>query len=126
MTSNLANTVGQKEATAVVNQAKTQVIADNITNIEQIQNVVNEVADDQQVTIDDEQMSQILDLLDKIAQEDYNYEDMADTLQRVEENVSDLNDKVDSLTASTMRNPSRQPRMLHSRRNQKPWQVTVF
>lgn len=100
VTSNLANTVGQKEATAVVNQAKTQIIADNITNIEQIQNVVNEVADDQQVTIDDEQMSQILDLLDKIAQEDYNYEDMADTLQRVEENVSDLNDKVDSLTAS--------------------------
>ena len=100
VTSNLANTVGQKEATAVVNQVKTQVIADNITNIEQIQNVVNEVADDQQVTIDDEQMSQILDLLDKIAQEDYNYEDMADTLQRVEENVSDLNDKVDSLTAS--------------------------
>ena len=44
ITGQLADNVGQKEATAIVNEAKTEIISQNITDITVIQNIVNEAA----------------------------------------------------------------------------------
>ena len=46
ITGQLADNVGQKEATAIVNEAKTEIISQNITDITVIQNIVNEAASD--------------------------------------------------------------------------------
>lgn len=87
ITGQLANNVGQKEATAIVNEAKTEIISQNITDITVIQNIVNEAANDNNTQLTQDQVDMVTELLDKISQEDYNYDDMKDTLERVDENV---------------------------------------
>ena len=92
VTGNLAEDVGQNAATAVVNQAKTQVIAENIQDADTIYNIVINIADDNGVALSDEQVQEIVSLLEEIAQEDYNYEDMEETLDRVNNNVTGQED----------------------------------
>ena len=87
ITGQLANNVGQKEATAIVNEAKTEIISQNITDVTVIQNIVNEAANDNNTQLTQDQVNMVTELLDKISQEDYNYDDMKDTLERVDENV---------------------------------------
>ncbi|MEI3194004.1 MAG: DUF1002 domain-containing protein [Lachnospiraceae bacterium] len=87
ITGQLANNVGQKEATAIVNEAKTEIISQNITDVTVIQNIVNEAANDNNTQLTQDQIDMVTELLDKISQEDYNYDDMKDTLERVDENV---------------------------------------
>lgn len=87
ITGQLANNVGQKEATAIVNEAKTEIISQNITDVTVIQNIVNEAANDNNTQLTQDQVDMVTELLDKISQEDYNYDDMKDTLERVDENV---------------------------------------
>lgn len=87
ITGQLANNVGQKEATAIVNEAKTEIISQNITDVTVIQNIVNEAANDNNTQLTQDQIDMVTELLNKISQEDYNYDDMKDTLERVDENV---------------------------------------
>ena len=87
ITGQLAKNVGQKEATAIVNEAKTEIISQNITDVTVIQNIVNEAANDNNTQLTQDQVDMVTELLDKISQEDYNYDDMKDTLERVDENV---------------------------------------
>ena len=87
ITGQLANNVGLKEATAIVNEAKTEIISQNITDVTVIQNIVNEAANDNNTQLTQDQVDMVTELLDKISQEDYNYDDMKDTLERVDENV---------------------------------------
>ena len=96
ITGQLADNVGQKEATAIVNEAKTEIISQNITDITVIQNIVNEAASDNNAQLTQDQLDMVTELLDKISQEDYNYDDMKDTLERVDENVG-VTSQVDEL-----------------------------
>lgn len=94
ITGQLADTVGQKEATAIVNEAKTEIISQNITDITVIQNVINEAASQNNAQLSDEEKDMLLELLDKISQEDYVFAEMQDTLERVEENVGNIEDEL--------------------------------
>lgn len=98
ITGQLADTVGQKEATAIVNEAKTEIISQNITDITVIQNIVNEAATNNDAQLSEDEVNMVTELLDKISQEDYNFEDMKDTLERVDENVGVL--ELDNQTAA--------------------------
>lgn len=102
ITGQLANTVGQQEATAIVNEAKTEIISQNITDITIIQDIVYEAAADNNAELSEEELGLVTDLLDQISQEDYDYEEMEDTLQRVEENVKaeELAEITDSAAAA--------------------------
>lgn len=91
VTGNLADEVGKNDATTVVNQSKMEVIANNIQNADEIYNLVQNIAIQNNVTINDEQLNQIVDLLKQIAEQNYNYEDVKDTLERVDENVTGEN-----------------------------------
>ncbi len=92
ITGELADSVGQKEATSIVNNAKTEIISQNITDVTVIQNVVTEIVEQEEAQISQEELEKVTELLDKIAQQEYDYEEMKDTLQRVEENVSAMED----------------------------------
>ena len=98
ITGQLADNVGQKEATAIVNEAKTEIISQNITDITIIQNVINEAATNNDALLTQEDLDVLTDLLDKISQEDYDYDEMKDTLDRVEDNVGIVD--VDELGSS--------------------------
>ena len=94
VTGNLADSVGKNDATTVINQAKMQVIADNVQNISNNNNV----------TLTDDEINTIVNLLQQISQQDYDYSEMQETLERVNDNVtgkaeesSDSSDDEDSI-----------------------------
>lgn len=88
VTGNLADEVGKNDATTVMNNSKMQVIRDNVQNIDDIYNIVINVAQENNVALDSDQLDQIVDLLQGIAQEGYDYEDVKETLEQVEQNTS--------------------------------------
>ena len=88
VTGNLADEVGKNDATTVVNQAKMDVLQNNIQSADEIQNIVVNIAEQNNVSLDSDQLSEIVSLLEQIVQQDYNYDDMKETLERVEENVT--------------------------------------
>ena len=87
-TGNLANEVGQSKATAVINETKIQVIEKNVTNIEEITNIVNEVSNDYDITINDDQSEEIAELMQQIAEQEYDIIQLQATLERVQANVA--------------------------------------
>lgn len=93
-TTNVADNIGQQEATTIVNESKIQVIQGNVINQEEIQTIIDEVAEEQNITLTDEDRQLIEDLLEQIAQQDYDYNEMKDTLERVEANMEELSQQV--------------------------------
>lgn len=88
VTGNLADSVGQNDATTVINQAKMQVIADNVQNADDIYNIVVNISNNNNVTLTDDEINTIVNLLQQISQQDYDYSEMQETLERVNDNVT--------------------------------------
>ncbi len=86
-TGNLANQVGQSKATAVINETKIQVIENNVTNIEEINNIVTNVSNEFDVQINEDQSAEIAELMQKIAEQEYDITQLKATLDRVQANV---------------------------------------
>ena len=88
VTGKLADRIGKKPATKVINQAKMEVIGNNVTNSGDIYNIVVNVVQENNVDVGTAEIETITALMEEIAGEDYDYEDMQETLERVDENVS--------------------------------------
>ena len=104
VTGKIADSVGQNDATTVINQAKMQVIADNVQNADDIYNIVVNISNNNNVTLTDDEINTIVNLLQQISQQDYDYSEMQETLERVNDNVtgkaeesSDSSDDEDSI-----------------------------
>ena len=90
-TTTIANTIGQQQATEIVNDTKMQVIQGNQVNQEttnDIDVIINQVAQEKNISLSDEDRQLLQDLLEEIADQNYNYDDMKETLERVEQNVN--------------------------------------
>lgn len=98
-TTNVANSIGQQEATNIVNESKIQVIQGNVIDENDIEVIVDQVAEEQNIALSEEDRQLIADLMEQIAQQDYDYEEMKETLERVESNVQELS--ADSQTQNT-------------------------
>ena len=94
VTGNLADEVGKNDATTVMNNSKIQVIKDNVQNVDDIYNIVVNVAQQNNVNLDSDQINKIVELLEQIAQQEYNYDDVKATLEQVEQNTSGDNDEL--------------------------------
>lgn len=88
-TTTIANTIGQAQATDLVNESKKQIIQGNVVNDNDINVVINEVAAQEGITLTDEDRELLADLMQQIAEQDYDYEDMQETLERVESNMDE-------------------------------------
>lgn len=109
-TGTIAQTVGQNTATQIVNDIKIQVISGQVVDQNQVDAIVDEVVnkieeekstetettasgetEQQTVTaeLSDTDRQMLKDLANKIAQQNYDYDQMKATLDRVEQNVSD-------------------------------------
>ena len=98
--SDIAENIGQAEATDIINQIKIQVIEEGVdeTDYELIQEIVDDAVDDvlseiefsrdELLDLTEEQRAELADLAEKIAEQKYQYEDVKETLERVEKNVS--------------------------------------
>ena len=87
-TGELADKVGKNEATTVVNQSKINVIQNNVQNTQEIQNIVVNVAQENNVSVSQDEIEKIVSLLGKIAEQGYDYDDVKDTLEQVDANTT--------------------------------------
>ena len=99
VTGNLADEVGKNDATTVMNNSKMQVIRDNVQNADDIYNIVVNVAQQSNVNLDSDQIDKIVSLLQQIAQQDYNYDDVKATLEQVNQNTSGSSDEIGEIAA---------------------------
>ena len=87
VTAGLSEQVGQSNAIAVVNETKYETIENNITNIDEINNVINNISNEYNIEIDDSQKEEIANLVSEIAQQNYEIESLKKTLAEVQANV---------------------------------------
>lgn len=83
-TGELADSIGQQEATDLMNDVKQDVIENDLSEEGEITDAVNKAADNLSVTLTDEQVDKIVALMQKIAQYDYDVKSLKDTLKNLE------------------------------------------
>ena len=89
VTGDVAQQVGQDNATNIINQAKLQIIGDNIQNADEIYNIVNNIAVQNGVTLTQDELDTIVSLLQQIAQQNYDIQEMKKTLEDIQQNLED-------------------------------------
>ena len=87
-TGELADKVGKDQATTVVNQSKMDVIQNDVQNADEIQNIVINVANQNNISVSQADIDKIVSLLQQIAQQGYNYDDVKQTLEQVDANTT--------------------------------------
>ena len=89
VTGDVAQQVGQDNATNIINQAKLQIIGDNIQNADEIYNIVNNIAVQNGITLSQDELDTIVSLLQQIAQQNYDIQEMKKTLEDIQQNLED-------------------------------------
>ncbi|MDO4620549.1 MAG: DUF1002 domain-containing protein [Lachnospiraceae bacterium] len=111
-TEELADEIGQEEATLVVNDIKIRIIRDQVKEEAQVHEVVDDVVDTMEnameereaaggqeaAKISDGKLQNLYSFGAKVSQQDYQYDDMKVTLQRVTENVTEAAGIEDPIT----------------------------
>ena len=82
-TGDLADSVGQEKATEVIKDVKTEVIDEGLTDPEEIGEAVDNIAKDNDITLTDDQRDQVVALMEKISQYDYDVNALKDTLNNL-------------------------------------------
>ncbi|MCD8103524.1 MAG: DUF1002 domain-containing protein [Lachnospiraceae bacterium] len=100
-TTTISDSIGQVEATQIVNETKIQVIEGDVVSTGDIEVIVDTVVEEEDVTLSEEDRALLVALLEKIAEQDYDYEEMSETLERVEENLNEIKESQSSDSDST-------------------------
>ena len=87
VTGDVAQQVGQDNATNIINQAKMQIIGDNIQNADEIYNIVYNIAEQNGVSLSQDEIDTIVSLLQQIAQQNYDIQEMKKTLANIQQNL---------------------------------------
>ena len=87
VTGDVAQQVGQDNATNIINQAKMQIIGDNIQNADEIYNIVYNIAEQNGVSLSQDEIDTIVSLLQQIAQQNYDIHEMKQTLANIQQNL---------------------------------------
>lgn len=82
-TGELADEIGQQEASDLMNQVKQEVIKEGLSDEEEIENTVDSAAKKAGVNLTDEQIAQIVSLMQNIAQYDYDVKALQKTLDNL-------------------------------------------
>lgn len=87
VTGDVAQQVGGDNATNIINQAKLQIIGDNVQNADEIYNIVNNIAVQNNVTLSSDELNTITALLQEIVQQNYDIQEMKQTLESIQKNL---------------------------------------
>ena len=82
-TGELADSVGQEKATEVMKDVKTEVLDEGLTEPEEIGEAVDNIAEENEITLTDDQRAQVVALMEKISQYDYDVNALKDTLDNL-------------------------------------------
>lgn len=94
ITGDIGEDIGADKATGIVNDIKTEIIKNNTSDTIQIADTINNITNNYNVTLTEEQQSQLEQLMAKIAEQDYNYNEMKDTLNGIKETIYDKLDEL--------------------------------
>ncbi|MBC2575827.1 DUF1002 domain-containing protein [Peptostreptococcus canis] len=86
-TGNLADKIGKDKATGVINDSKKEVIKENIKDPAKIEEVVKNIANNYNVNLSTGDINVIVNLLQDVGNQNYNYKDVKDTLNNITSNV---------------------------------------
>ncbi|MBN2947241.1 MAG: DUF1002 domain-containing protein [Blautia sp.] len=87
VTGDVAQQVGGDNATNIINQAKLQIIGDNVQNADEIYNIVNNIAIQNNVSLSSDELNTITALLQEIVQQNYDIQEMKQTLESIQKNL---------------------------------------
>lgn len=88
-TGELADTIGNKEATDLMNEVKQEVIKEGLTDEGAINDAIDNAAKTYNITLTEEQMAKINSLMQNIAQYDYDVKSLQQTLENLEGKASE-------------------------------------
>ena len=96
-TMNIAEEIGQDEASTMLSELKEEVIVNSIENEEEIQKTIEDYIEENKIELTEEQKWALIDLLLQISEQDYDiedvkqaYEDIKDTAKQVKEDAESL------------------------------------
>lgn len=89
-TGDLADSIGSEEATQVVGEVKEEIIDKGLTDPEEIGDAVDKIADKHNVTLTEDQKQQLVSLMEKISQYDYDLDSIKSTLNNLSGKVGAL------------------------------------
>lgn len=89
-TGNLANAIGSEEATQIIGEVKAEILDKGLTDPTEIGAAVEEIAADYGVTLTEDQRQQIVSLMQKISQYDYDLDAIKKTLDNLSGKVGAL------------------------------------
>ena len=92
VTGDVAKQVGGDNAANIINQAKLQIIGDNVQNADEIYNIVNNIAVQNNVSLSSDELTTITALLQEIVQQNYDIQDMKQTLESIQQNLNKTSD----------------------------------
>ena len=99
-TGDLGDDIGQDKATGVINDIKTEIIKNGTKDTVQIAETINNITNNYNITLSSEQQKQIEDLMKKIADQNYDYNKIKETLNNVSDNVdknlSDMGENINN------------------------------
>lgn len=86
----LAESIGQDEATEVVNDIKTEILDKKLTNPDEIMEAIEKIAGKHEVTLSEEDKAQISQLMEKISQFDYDLGALKETIDHLNEHMGGI------------------------------------
>lgn len=86
ITKDIAKDIGTAQAENIVNQAKTEVVQNNVTNKTDIQNTVTNIINNNNVNITEQQIDNIVDLVEDVANQDYD-DSYVKNLEKIGDNI---------------------------------------
>ena len=89
-TGDLADSIGSEEATQVGGEVKEEILDKGLTDPDEIGDAVDKIAEKHDVTLTDDQKQQLVSLMEKISQYDYDLDSIKDTLNNLSGKVGAL------------------------------------
>lgn len=124
-TGNLAQSVGQDQASQIINQSKLDVIENDTTDDDEIGEIIENNADAVGATVTQDDIKQITELLKKIAEQQYDIDQMKETLENINKQVSKKDDKdsdniIDDTNNGALGEPTPTPRPAYEEPTETP------
>ncbi len=82
-TGNIAETIGNEDAIQLMNEVKEKVISGELEDKDEIRDTVNSVSSQIGITLTDDQINEIVNLMEKISKYDYDTEALKQTLKNI-------------------------------------------
>lgn len=95
-TCNIAQNIGQDEASTLLSELKSDVILDNLETEEDITKLVEKYIQDNNIEITDEQKWKLVELLLKISKQDYDINEIKQAYADIKQTMSDIKDATET------------------------------